>query len=75
MVKRLTNRKFWKAAFIRAFYTFCEVVSVGIGTATLIEAVNWRYVLSTSVLASLLSLLKSILIGVPEVEYEDVEEE
>lgn len=43
-----------------------------IGTAAVIEAVNWHIVISASLLAGLLSLLKSIALGMPEViESED----
>ena len=65
----LTNKKWWKAAGIRALKTICQTALASIGSAAVIESVNWLTVLSASVLAGLLSLLTS-LAGLPEVEKE-----
>ena len=58
--------KFWKAAFIRALRTVCQTAIAMIGTATLMQDVNWIAVLSASVLSGLLSILTSCATGLPE---------
>lgn len=60
------------AALKRAGHTMAQTAIATIGTAAVIEAVNWHIVISASLLAGLLSLLKSIALGMPEViESED----
>ena len=56
-----------RAAGIRAIKTFAQTMLTTIGTTAVIEAVNWKVVLSASLLAALLSVLTSIA-GLPEVE-------
>lgn len=63
------NRTWWKAAFVRALRTVAQTAVATIGTAALIERVNWLAVLSASALAGVLSLLTS-LAGLPEVRDE-----
>lgn len=61
------NKKWWKAAGIRAIKTVAQSAVAAIGTSALISSVDWKVVLSTSVLAGVLSILTSIG-GLPEVE-------
>lgn len=63
----LKNKNWWKAAGIRALKTVAQTAIASIGTAAVIESVNWLMVLSASALAGVLSLLTS-LAGLPEVE-------
>lgn len=58
---------FIKAAGIRALKTVCQTAVATIGTAAVIAAVDWKLVISASVLAGILSVLTS-LAGLPEVE-------
>lgn len=58
---------FIKAAGIRALKTVCQTAVATIGTAAVIAAVDWKIVISASVLAGILSILTS-LAGLPEVE-------
>ncbi|MEE3458253.1 MAG: holin [Candidatus Faecousia sp.] len=68
------NRTWWKAAFVRALRTVAQTAVATIGTAALIERVNWLAVLSASALAGVLSLLTS-LAGLPEVREEQTSDE
>lgn len=61
------NKKWWKAAGIRAIKTVAQSAVAAIGTSALISSVDWKVVLSTSALAGVLSILTSIG-GLPEVE-------
>ena len=61
------NKKWWKAAGIRAIKTVCQTAIATIGTASVLEEVNWIMIGSASLLAGLLSLLTS-LAGLPELE-------
>lgn len=61
------NRKWWKAAGIRAIKTVAQTAVATIGVCATMLEVNWIMVGSASVLAGILSLLTSIA-GLPEVE-------
>ena len=63
------NNRWWKAAGIRALKTICQTAVATIGTAAVLEEVNWLMVVSSSVLAGVLSLLTS-LAGLPELKEE-----
>lgn len=64
--------KTWlQAALIRAIRTICQTAVATIGMATLISEVDWPVVISTSVLAGLLSILTSAAAGLPEVDKEE----
>ncbi len=55
-----------KAAGIRAVKTIAETMIATIGTSAMMSQVDWKLVLSASLLSGLLSLLFSIK-GLPEV--------
>lgn len=62
------NKNFWKAAAIRAARTLCQSAVAAIGTAAMLQDVNWISVASTAALAAVLSILNSVATGLPEVE-------
>ncbi len=61
------TKEFWKAAAIRAIRTVAQTAIATIGTTAMIQDVNWAVVGSTALLAGLLSVLTSIVTGLPEV--------
>ena len=67
-------REFWKkwikAAAVRAVKTIAQAAVASIGAAVVISEVDWKYIVSASLLAGILSLLTS-LAGLPEVEMEE----
>ena len=68
------TKKWIKAAGIRAVKTIAQATIAGIGTAAALGQVDWKYVVSASVLAGVISILTSIA-GIPEVDSEDSEGE
>lgn len=63
----MINKKWIKAAGIRAIKTICQTAIATIGTAAVMDQVNWAAVISASLLAGILSMLTS-LAGLPEVD-------
>ena len=61
------NKKWLKAAGIRAVKTTAQAAIGGIGAATALGGVNWTLALSTAVLAGIVSVLTSVA-GLPEVD-------
>lgn len=59
--------KWAKAAGIRALKTVAQTAAATIGTSAVLSEVDWKIVISSAVLAGILSLLTSAA-GLPEVE-------
>lgn len=59
---------YWiRCACIRAIKTIAQTAVATIGSAVVLSAVDWRMVVSASILAGVLSLLTSVA-GLPEVD-------
>lgn len=65
-MSNLTNPKWWAAATVRAIKTAAQTAIASIGSAAILSAVDWKVVVSATILATLLSYLTSIA-GLPEV--------
>lgn len=61
------NKKWFKAAGVRAIKTIAQTAVATIGAATVISDVDWLCVVSASILAGVLSMLTSVA-GLPEIE-------
>ena len=59
--------KFLKCALIRAVRTVAQTAIATIGTAAVMSDVNWVFVGSAALLSGIVSLLTSIVTGLPEV--------
>lgn len=57
----------FKCAGIRALKTIAQTAIATIGTSSMMSEVNWKIVISTSLLAGILSIFTSMT-GLPEVE-------
>lgn len=65
-----TNWKKWLyAAGIRAIKTICQTAVATIGTAAALGEVDWKMIVSASILAGIVSMLTSVA-GLPEVDAE-----
>lgn len=61
------TKKWIKAAGVRAVKTFAQTFVATIGTSAVLSAVDWKVVLSASVLSAILSMATSVA-GLPEVK-------
>ena len=68
VMEKLKTKEFWEAAAARAIWTLCETFISIASVVSLIEEINWHVLISSSILAALLSLAKSIIKGLPEVD-------
>lgn len=63
----VNTQKWAKAAGIRALKTMAQTAVAVIGTGAVISAVDWKMVVSSAIVAGVVSLLTSVA-GIPEVE-------
>ncbi len=63
------TKKWIKAAAVRAVKTMAQTFIATIGSAAVLAAVDWKVVVSATVLAGILSVATSVA-GLPEVEEE-----
>ncbi len=63
------SKKWCRAAGVRAIKTVAQTFVATIGTSAVMSAVDWRFVVSASILAGILSVATSVA-GLPELETE-----
>ena len=63
----MRTKKWIKAAGVRAVKTMAQTFIATIGSAAVLAAVDWKVVVSATVLAGILSVATSVA-GLPEVE-------
>ncbi len=62
----LKTKEFWEAAALRAIWTFAESFLAIESTSRIIEDVDWHLTISAALFAAIISVAKSIVVGVPE---------
>lgn len=68
VLKANVNTKEWvKAAGVRAVKTMAQTFVATVGTEAVLSAVDWKVVVSASILSGILSVANSVA-GIPEVE-------
>ena len=67
-MKNANIKKWLKAAGIRAIRTVAQSALATIGTAAVLGDVNWIMVASAATLSGILSILTSVVTGLPEAE-------
>lgn len=72
-MKKIFNKDFFKAALVRAIKTVAQTALATIGTSAVLSAVDWKVVISASILAGILSILTSFA-GLPEVKMPEIKE-
>ena len=71
VLKPSVNTVAWmKAAAVRAVKTMAQTAVAVIGTGAVISAVDWKMVVSSAVVAGIVSILTSVA-GIPEVTEEE----
>lgn len=63
------TKNWFRAAGVRAIKTVAQTAVATIGTSAILSAVDWKVVVSASLLSGLLSILTSVS-GLPEVKEE-----
>lgn len=67
----VSTQKWIKAASVRAIKTMAQAAIGAIGAGTMISSIDWKVVVSTAVVAGVVSVLTSVA-GLPEVESKEV---
>lgn len=67
----IETKEFWIHAGKRALYTFAETMIGMITVGQAFTEINWLHIFSVSGVAAIVSLAKSIVIGMPEMSKEE----
>ena len=70
----MTMRQFARAATIRAVRTMAQTAASLLGAKALISDVDWKALLSATVMSGILSILTAVYTGLPETEVTEVRE-
>lgn len=70
MITKQFIKKFTQKASIRAIKTMAQTALGVISTSFVISDIDWRITVSASVVAGIVSILTSIVTGLPEVDKE-----
>lgn len=62
------NKAWWIAAGKRALHTMAQAAGSFITVGMCISDVNWKLLVSVSLVAGVYSILKSLAVGVPEAQ-------
>lgn len=73
-MKNVEFKAWLKAAGIRAIRTLAQTAVATIGSAVVLDDVNFHVVISASILSAIISLLTSVA-GLPELKVEETEQE
>lgn len=73
-MKNVEFKAWLKAAGIRAIRTLAQTAVATIGSAVVLDDVNFPVVISASILSAIISLLTSVA-GLPELKMEETEQE
>lgn len=73
-MKNVEFKTWLKAAGIRAIRTLAQTAVATIGSAVVLDDVNFPVVISASILSAIISLLTSVA-GLPELKVEETEQE
>ena len=68
MLDKLKSKKFWECALARCIRTVCQTALATLTTGAVLSDINWVVVGSSSALAGIVSVLMSIVMGIPESE-------
>jgi len=66
MLDKLKSKKFWECAIARCIRTVCQTALATLTTGVLLTDINWIVAGSSSALAGIVSILMSIVMGIPE---------
>ena len=69
------TKKLIEKALIRAVWTIAQTALGFLTIGMTVSEVDWMRIISVSIVAGIYSLLKSVIIGLPEVNDEDFSEE
>lgn len=67
----VSTQKWVKAASVRAIKTMAQAAIGAIGAGTMVSTIDWKVVVSTAIVAGVVSVLTSVA-GLPEVESKEV---
>ena len=70
MITKRFIKKFTQKASIRAIKTMAQTALGVISTSFVISDIDWRITVSSSIVAGIVSILTSIVTGLPEVDKE-----